>query len=354
MRRHRLSGASRIAKLAGRGGIAAAAWLVMVGPPSAAAAETLRDFYAGKQITVVVGAGAGGGYDFQARVMARHLGKHIPGNPSLIVQNMPGAGSITATNYIYNAATADGTVIALIQRGMLLARLTNPGAVRFDIDKFNWIGSLNSETGVVLSWHTTEVRSVNDLFERELIVGAIAGVDPETTPRLLNALAGTKFKIITGYGSTAQIALAIERGEVQGIGDWSWSSLKAVRPDWLRDNKVRVLMQAALHKDPELPDVPSALDFVKSEADRKAMELNFTQKTAARPVVAPPGVPADRVAALRQAFMALGADQEFRADVERSKLEIALVSGEVVDQVVQRIASAPVAIAERYVTALTK
>jgi len=331
-----------------------AAFLVMAGSPSAAAAETVRDFYAGKQITVVVGSGAGGGYDFQARVMARHLGKHIPGNPSLIVQNMPGAGSISAANYIYNAAAADGTVIALIQRGMLLARLTNPGAVRFEIDKFNWIGSLNSETGVVLAWHTTEHGSVNDLFERELIVGAITGVDPETTPRLLNAFIGTKFKIVTGYGSTAQIALAIERGEVQGIGDWSWSSLKAVRPDWLRDNKVRVLMQAALHKDPELPDVPSALDFVKSEADRKVMELNFTQKTAARPVVAPPGVPPDRVAALRRAFMALGTDQEFRADVERSKLEIALVSGEVVDRVVELIASTPAAIAEHYVAALRK
>jgi len=237
---------------------------------------------------------------------------------------------------------------------MLLVRLINPTGVRFEIDKLNWIGSLNSEVGVVLSWHDTEVKTTKDLFEKELIVGGIVGVDPETTPKLLNAAIGTKFKIVSGYNTTAQIALAVERGEVQGMGDWSWSSVKAVRPDWLRDKKVNVLMQVGLQKEPELPDVPFALDFVKSAADRKVLELNFTQKTAARPVVAPPGVPADRVAALRAAFVALKADQEFLADAERAKLEIAPVPGEALDKVIALIAGTPPDIAEHYAKVLTR
>lgn len=235
----------------------------------AAAADPVADFFAGRQITVTVGAGAGGGYDLQARLMARHLGKHIPGNPTLIVQNMPGAGSLQAANFIYNSAPADGTAIALLQRGMLLVKLINPTGVRFEIDKLNWLGSLNSEVGVVLAWHTTPHKTARDLFDKELIVGGIVGVDPETTPLLLNAALATRFKVVNGYNTTAQIALAIERGEVQGIGDWSWSSVKAVRPNWLRDKLVNVLMQVGLQKEPELPDIPFALDLVRDEADRK-------------------------------------------------------------------------------------
>jgi tripartite-type tricarboxylate transporter receptor subunit TctC len=353
MRARDVAPSGRIDRVGRSAGLALVAALAIPCCTVPAPADPVRDFYAGKQITVIVGAGSGGGYDLQARLMARHLGKHVPGHPTFIVQIMPGAGSLAAANHLYNAAASDGTVIALIQRGMLLAKLVNPTGVRFEIDKLNWIGSLNSETGVVVSWHTTEHKTVDDLFEKELIVGGITGVDPETTPRLLNALIGTKFKIVTGYNTTALIALAIERGEVHGIADWSWSSLKAVRPDWLREKKVNVLMQAALQKDPELPDVPSALDFARNEADRKVMELNFTQKTAARPVIAPPGVPADRVAALRAAFAALAADQEFLADAERSKLEIAPIPGEAVDKVVAVIASTSRDIAEHYAKVLS-
>jgi hypothetical protein len=335
-------------------GLFAGAALVAAGLSGAAAQASVKDFYTGRQITVIVEAGAGGGYDLQARLMARHLGKHIPGNPTFVVQNMPGAGSLAAANHIYNAAPADGSVLALIQRGMLLIKLINPSGVRFELDKLNWIGSLNSETGVVLSWHMSEVKTTKDLFDKELIVGGIVGVDPETTPRLLNALIGTKFKIVTGYNTTALIALAMERGEVHGIGDWSWSSVKAVRPDWVRDKKVNVLMQVGLTKEPELPDVPFAMDFVKDDADRKVLELNFTQKTAARPVVAPPGVPAPQLAALRAAFAALATDQEFLADAERSNLEVAPLSGEAVDKVVALIAGTPADVAEHFARALAR
>lgn len=310
-------------------------------------AQSVAEFYAGKQISFIVGASPGGGYDTQARLVARHLGKHIPGNPTIVVQNMPAAGSLAATNYIYNVAAKDGTVIALVMRGMLLIKNWNPASVRFELGRLNWLGSINSEVAVTAAWHTAPHKTANDLFERELIVGGTTGVDPETTPRLFNALLGTKFKIINGYPGTTEIILAMEKGELQGIGDWSWSSMKVARSDWLRDKKITLLMQAALQKEPELADVPSALDFVKNDADRKVMELYLTQKAAARPVIAPPGIPTDRLAALRTGFIALAHDDEFLADAKRTQLEVAPISGEAVDKVISLITSASPEAAER-------
>jgi len=312
-----------------------------------AVAQPVAEFYNGKQISFIVGASPGGGYDTQARLVARHLGKHIPGNPTIVVQNMPAAGSLAATNYIYNVAAKDGTVIALVMRGMLLIKNWNPASVRFDLGRLNWLGSINSEVAVTAAWHTAPLRTAQDLFERELIVGGTSGVDPETTPRLFNALIGTKFKIINGYPGTTEIILAMEKGELQGIADWSWSSMKVARPDWLRDKKVTLLMQAALQKEPELADVPSALDFVRNDADRKVMELYLTQKAVARPVIAPPGIPSDRLAALRAGFSALAQDNEFLADAKRTQLEVAPISGAAVDQVISLITSASPETAER-------
>jgi hypothetical protein len=324
---------------------AMAATMVLLGASPVAA----DDFYAGKQITLIVGAGVGGGYDLQARLTARHLGKHIPGKPTIVVQNMP--ARIAAANHMFSTAPKDGTTISLIQRGMLLAKLIYPTGARFEIERFHWLGSLNSETAVTAAWHTAPHKATKDLFERELIVGGITGVDPETTAKLYNSLIGTRFKVVSGYGSTSQIALAIERGEVQGIADWSWSSAKAMRPDWLRDHKLTLLMQGALRKDPELGNLPSALDFIRNDADRKVLELHFTQKTAARPLIAPPDTPVDRVAILRKALAALTYDQEFLAEAERSRIEFGFVPGEEVDKVVALIAATPPDVAERYAKA---
>jgi len=326
--------------------ISAALATLLIAQAAPAAAD---DFFAGKQITFIVGAGVGGGYDLQARAVARHLPKHIPGKPGIVVQNMP--ARIAAANYMFATAPADGTTIALIQRGMLLAKLIYPAGVRFEIEKFHWLGSLNSDVAVTLAWHTAPHKSTQDLFDKELIVGGITGVDPETTPKIYNSLIGTKFKVVTGYNSTAAIALAIERGEVQGIADWSWASIKAVRPQWLADKTVTLLLQGALKKEPELGGLPSALNFVKNDADRKVMELHFTQKTAARPIVAPPGVPADRIAMLRQAFADLANDKEFLAEVDKAKIEINFVPGEEIDKVVSLVASTPADVAERYIKA---
>ena len=204
---------------------------------------------------------------------------------------------------------------------------------------------------MTLAWHTAPHKTAKDLFDKELIVGGITGVDPETTPRIYNSLIGTKFKVVTGYNSTAQIALAVERGEVQGIADWSWSSLKAVRPQWLADKQITLLMQGALKNEPELGSLPNALDFIKNDADRKVMELHFTQKTAARPLVAPPEVPAERVALLRKAFEALAKDKEFLAEMDKAKMEFDFVPGAEIDKIVAQIASTPPEIAARYAKA---
>jgi tripartite-type tricarboxylate transporter receptor subunit TctC len=307
-----------------------------------ARADAVADFYAGKTMIIIVGADTGGGYDAQARLMSRHIGRFIPGKPNVIVQNMPGAGSLIAANNLYNTAPKDGTVIGLLQRGVLSSKFTNPGGVRFDLAKFNWIGNLSAETAVVVAWHTTPFKSIEDVLNQEMLVaGTGPTIDTETTPRLLNALTGTKFKVISGYSGTADGVLAMERGEVHGLGDWSWSNVKTRRPDYLRDKKIRVLLQVATEKLPDLPDVPLAMDFVKNEADKKIMELFLAQKSAARPVVAPPQVPADRLTAIRQAFDKMIVDPEFLKDAAAQKLELDPAPASDIEKVIRLFATTP-------------
>jgi tripartite-type tricarboxylate transporter receptor subunit TctC len=267
---------------------------------------------------------------------------------------MPGAGSLQATNNLYNISAKDGTVMGLVQRGVLTSKITNPNGVHFDIAKFNWIGNLSTETAVSLAWHTTPFKTIGDVMKNEMIVGGTGPtIDTETTPRLLNALIGTKFKIISGYKGTADLTLAMERGETQGMGDWSWSNVKTRRPEYLRDGKIRVLLQVATEKLSDLPDVPLALDYVKNDTDRKVMELFLAQKTVARPVLAPPGIPADRVAAIRKAFVDMTNDAAFKRDADKSKLEIEPATGEAVDKVIKLIAATPDDIGKRLTQAIS-
>jgi tripartite-type tricarboxylate transporter receptor subunit TctC len=317
-------------------------------PLHAARADAVEDFYTGKTMTVIVGADAGGGYDAQARLMSRHLGRFIPGHPTMIVQNMPGAGSLLAANNLYNIAPKDGTFIGLMQRGVLSSKFTNPQGVRFDLVKFNWVGNLSAETAVVLTWATTPFKTIEDAMKQEMAVGGTGPtIDTETTPRMLNALIGTKFKIISGYPGTTDAVLAMERGEVQGMGDWSWSNVKARRPDYLRDHKVRVLLQVATQKLPDLPDVPLAMDFVKDPTDRKVMELFLAQKSAARPVVAPPQVPADRMAAIRTAFEKMIVDPVFLKDAASQKIELDPSPAADIEKVITLFANTPDDIGKR-------
>ncbi len=314
---------------------AASATLALLAAGSARA-DALSDFYTGKTLTVIVGADSGGGYDAQGRLMARHIGRFIPGNPTAIVQNMPGAGSLTAANQLYNVSPKDGTVMGLLQRGVFSAKFTNPQGVRFDLNKFNWVANLSAETGVVIAWANSPFMTIEDVMSREMLVGGTGPhIDTETSPRMMNALIGTKFKIISGYPGTTDAVLAMERGEVQGMGDWSWSNVKTRRPDYLREGKIRVLMQMSTQKEPDLPNVPLAMDFVKTPEQRELMTLFLAQKSAARPVVAPPGIPADRVKAIRAAFDKMIVDADFLKDATQAKLDIDPAPAAAIDRVIE-------------------
>jgi tripartite-type tricarboxylate transporter receptor subunit TctC len=307
---------------------------------SGARADAISDFYTGKTLTIIVGADSGGGYDAQGRLMSRHIGRFIAGNPTVIVQNMPGAGSLTAANQIYNLSPKDGTVMGLMQRGVFSAKFTNPHGVRFDLAKFNWVGNLSSETAVVIAWSATPFQKIEDVMKQEMLVGGTGpNIDTETTPRMLNALIGTKFKIISGYPGTTEAVLAMERGEVQGMGDWSWSNVKTRKPDFLRDKKIRVLLQVATEKMHDLQDVPLAMDYVKTPEDHKVMELFLAQKSAARPVVAPPGIPAERIAAIRAGFDKMIVDPEFLKDAHNAKLEIDPAPAAAIEKVIKIFAA---------------
>ena len=319
-----------------------------------AVAQSVADFYKGKQLVLIVGAASGGGYDALGRLLGRHIGNHIPGNPSVIVQNMPGAGSLQATNHLYNIAPKDGTVFGLVQRDMLVAKAMNAPGIRFEIEKFNWIGNLASEIGIVVAWHTSPIKTTDDLFKTDMIVGGTGPtIDTETSPRLMNSLIGTKFRVVSGYTGTTEVLLAMERGEVMGLGDWSLSNIRTRNPQMLQEGKIRLLMQTALKKAPDLPNVPLVLDFAKSAEDRQVMEAFLSQKAVARPVLAPPGIPADRVQALRAAFMAMAADPEFIKDAERSRLEVSPTSGEEVERVIGDIGRVPPAMMERLKAAIS-
>jgi tripartite-type tricarboxylate transporter receptor subunit TctC len=311
----------------------------LTAPP--AAAQSVADFYRGRQITFMVGSSPGGGYDAIARLVARHLVNHIPGNPGAIVQNTPGGGSLTMTNRIYRVAPQDGTVVGLVQRGVLLAQLTKQPNVQFEVSKLHWIGSVSPETSLVVAWNTAPVKTAQDLFSQQLIVGGTGATsDLEASARLLNATIGTKFKIVSGYPGQGDVSLAMERGEIQGTADWSWSEIKARHADYLEGKKITLLLQNALHKAPDLPDVPLTMDFIKDDTDRKVAQLYLGLKEVARPILAAPGVPADRLAALRTAFMMLKDDADFKADAEKTGIEVDPTPAEKIDEYVKLAASA--------------
>jgi tripartite-type tricarboxylate transporter receptor subunit TctC len=320
----------------------------LVATMNTASAESVAEFYAGKTFTIVVGSDVGGGYDTNARLLSRHIGRFIPGNPTVIVQNRPGAGSITAANYIYSAAPKDGTVIGMVQRGIPLFKLTNQPGVQYDPEKFTWIGNMSSEAGVAMVWTTSPVQKTEELFTKEVVVGGSgSGAENETGPRLLNTIIGTKFKLVSGYKSQTEILLAVERGEVAGIGTMSWPSLKASKAKEYKEGKLKVLLQNGLKRDKELPDVPLSLDFAKNDADRQALEFYFTQNTIARPIIAPPGVPADRVAALRAAVVAMSKDKDFKEDAAKVGLDSEVVDGAEVQRIVEKLVRTPADVVKR-------
>lgn len=298
--------------------------------------DPVAEFYKGKTVTLVVGYSAGGGYDTYARLLSRHIGKHIPGNPTVIVQNMDGAGSMLAANHLYNAAAKDGTVMGTFARGLPLEDLLGNDQVKYEAEKFNWLGSLNEEVSVCVARSDAPIKTFEDVLTTPLTVGGTGeGADTDFFPNFLNAVLGTKFDVIAGYPGGNDVLLAVERGELQGRCGWSWSSVKATRPDWVQNGFVNILVQMSLRKHPDIPDVPLVMEYAKDEETRKIFNVVFARQAMGRPYVLPPGVPAERVAAVRKAFMDTVNDPEFLAEADKTQHEITAMGGDELQQVVE-------------------
>ena len=305
------------------------------------AQEDAATFFKGKTVRIVVGTGVGSGYDITARVLARHMGSHLPGNPTIIVQNQPGAGGLTMTNSLNANGPFDGTVIGAPFNGTPTMPLLSPQTARFDASKLSYIGSTNRETQVMYVWHTVPIDKLDQVKTTELVMGAQApGSTQYDYPVLLNNLLGYKFKVINGYESTPKIHLALERGEVQGTIA-NWSTLKALNSNWLAEKKIRLLVQWGLKRQAELADVPLIFDYLTNDADRAAVKLMVARLEFGRPYFVPPGVPADRVEALRSAFDATVKDPAFLAEAATAKIDIDPLSGQEVQTLVAEVAQTP-------------
>jgi tripartite-type tricarboxylate transporter receptor subunit TctC len=308
---------------------------------SSVQAEDVAAFYAGKTIRLVVGVDVGSGYDINARLLARHMAAHIPGNPSIVVQNQPGAGSITMTSQLYAAGPFDGTAIGAAFAGMPTIPLLAPGGSRFDPTKLNWLGNTNRETHVTYVWHSAPVQSLAELKTKELIMGAQApGSSQVDFPLVANALLGFKFKVVAGYQSTSKINLALESGEVQGTIA-AWTTLKTLSSEWLKDGKIKIIAQWALRPNPELPGVPNVLDVATTEAERDALRLVLARLDVGRPFFLPPNVPSERVAALRAAFDATMKDPDYLAEAEKLKIDVDPLTGAELAALVAQVSKTP-------------
>jgi tripartite-type tricarboxylate transporter receptor subunit TctC len=332
-------------------GIAAAVGLsaFMAQPVSA---ETPAEFYAGKRLTLIVASGVGGGYDVYARSFARFYGRHVPGNPTIVVQNMDGASGLEATNYIANKAPRDGSVILATYNSLLIQPLldNNQVQVLFDIPTMSWIGSIAKAIANCFTWQTSAIKTLDQAKGHEVLLGATGATGNSAIfPKVLNNLLGTKFKVISGYQTNAMY-LAVERGEVEGICGLGTSTIAAAKPDWVSSNKLNILIQFGLTKDPTLGDAPLAIDLMKDANDKRIFELLAYPQEMGRPYAAPPGVPADRLAALRAAFDATMADPEFLAESKRINQDVQPMTGAAMEAMLKQAYGTPKEIIARYAT----
>jgi tripartite-type tricarboxylate transporter receptor subunit TctC len=324
----------------------AAAFFALV--PVAGSAQTVAEFYKGKTVDLMVGFSAGGAYDVYARIIARHMGKHIPGNPTMVVKNLDGGGSLRLANGLYNSMPKDGTVFATIARGAAFDPLFGNKAAQFDATKFGWIGSANDEVSVCAAWHASGITKIEDTFNKELVVGGTGpSADTDQFPRIVNAVLGTKMRVVTGYPGGNDVSLAMERNEVQGRCGWSWSSIKTTRQDWYDTKKINIFVQLSLQKHADLPDVPLIIDLAKTPEQRQIFTLVFARQALGRPYLAPPGLPPDRLEALRKAFMDTMKDPEFLAEADKAKLEVTPLDGAKAQQIISDAYKVDPAIAKK-------
>jgi tripartite-type tricarboxylate transporter receptor subunit TctC len=323
---------------------ALAALLLAASPSAAQSPSSVEGFYKDKKVRMLVGYGVGTGNDLYMRLLARHIGKHIPGRPTIVPENMPGAGSMVMMNYLYNVAPRDGTAIGVPSRNLAVEPLLGNEQARYEALKFGWLGSMSRDVSTCVSWHTSGINTVGDATRREVPVGATgAPADSNIFPKLLNAALSTRFKIVLGYPDSAAVGIAMERREIDGYCSFTWSAIKSARPQWVAEKQINVLLQLSLSKHPELPDVPLVMDLAKDEASRQMFALAFGTQKMGRPAAAPPGIPADRADALRQAFNATMVDPEFLEDARRSVLEVdGPISGKEVDAILKQIYATPI------------
>jgi tripartite-type tricarboxylate transporter receptor subunit TctC len=318
----------------------------ILGFASPAAAQGVADFYKGKTVNVLIGVGAGGEYDLHARIVARYIGKHIPGNPTLVPQNMPGAGGAKMVAFMADVAPKDGTTIGMIANNFPAMQAAGVEVIRFDMGKFQWIGSISPTVETMTVWRTAGVSTIEEARQKEIVAGASGrGAITYSFPAMLNDFLGTKFKIVAGYQGGNAINLAMERGEVQARNN-TWSSWKVTKPDWLKAGDIRILVYAG-PKPNDLPGVPSVTELVKNPDDRAIVELVVSGTELGRPLAFAGGVPADRVAAVRKAFMDTMKDPDFVAEANKLQIEIDPVSGEHMQKVVEKVLATPKHLAER-------
>ena len=314
---------------------------------------SVADFYKGKTVELYIGYDPGGGYDTYARLVARHIGKHIPGNPNVVPKNMPGAGSVKLANWLWEAAPKDGTVFGAISRGAPFEPVLGNDKAKFKANKYTWIGSANNEVSVCATMKKNGITNWEQLKTQELTVGGNgSGSDTEQFPKLMNAVLGTKFKVIGPYGGGSDIVKAMEAGELGGRCGWSWSSVKATKADLLASGDLVLLMQMSGSKHPELPNVPLVMDLAKTKEERQMLNLIFARQALGRPFLAPPDLPADRAKALQDAFMAMVNDPAFLAEAKKMDLELSPLSGAEVAALVAESYDTPQAVVDRAIAAI--
>ena len=311
------------------------------------AQDAVEGFYKGKTVDMVIGYSPGGGYDVYARLVARHMGQFVPGAPNIVARNMPGGGSRVAAGFMSRIAPKDGSVLATADQSLSLAQAIGDKGIQFDTTKFLYIGNPSQENNTTVTWYTSGIKTIEDATKQEVPMGATGGSTSSQYPKAMNALLGTKFKIILGYPGGNDINLAMEKGEVAGRGSNSWASWKSTRPDWLRDKKINILVQIGLNKAPDLPDVPLLMDLAKNDSDRAVLKMLSSPSAVGRPIFTTPGVPGDRVKALRAAFDKMVKDQAFIDEAKKSNLEIDPVSGEELQKIVNDIVATPKETAQR-------
>jgi tripartite-type tricarboxylate transporter receptor subunit TctC len=318
-------------------------------------AQSPAEFYKGRNIDLYIGYSVGGGYDLYARMLARHMSKHIPGHPNVLPKNMEGAGSLRLANWLYNIGPKDGTAFGTIGRGTAFDPILGNAKAQFDGTKYTWIGSANNEVSVCVAWHTSGVTKFEDLLTKDLIVGGTSSsADTDQFPKIVNGVLGTRMRVITGYPGGNDVGLAMERGEVQGRCGWSWSSVRSTHQKWYDDKKFAVLMQLALEKHPDLPNVPLITDLADTDEQRQILKLIFARQVMGRPFLAPPGVPKDRTEALRKAFMDTMKDKDFLADTEKAQMEITPVGGAELAKLVREVYATPVELAKKAAALITR